>query len=849
MPTLRPFTVVPRLPEHLERLRGLAYNLWWTWNHDARELFDVLDPDLWERTHQNPVSLLARIPQERLDDFARDDAYLTALEAHYNAFERYMTREGWFRTAHPELKNELVAYFSMEFGLHECVPVYSGGLGVLAGDTLKTASDLDIPMVGVGIAYAEGYFRQVLNDDGWQMERYPANDWADLPVTPVLDAQGKRLLIEVPYPGRVVRAQAWKVQVGRVPLLLLDANIPANAPEDRKITNALYGGDNDHRVRQEILLGVGGIRLLSALGMAPTVCHMNEGHSAFLAIERIIRLMHDAKVPFEVAREASSASNAFTTHTPVPAGLDQFDVALVTRYLQPFADAAGVGVERLVELGRTDDKDPKFSMPVLAIRLSRWHNAVSALHGVVSRKMWTHLWPGVPVHEIPIGYVTNGVHTGSWTSAEISELLARYLGSRWREEADDRKMWERTEQIPDAELWQAHQRRRMRLVRYCRTHLVQSGERKGASRAEQQFAQEVLDPEALTIGFARRFATYKRATLLMRDLGRLERLLCDKDRPVQFVFAGKAHPHDDKGKDLIRRIIHVSRMPAFRGRITFIEDYDMGIARRLVSGVDVWLNTPRRPLEASGTSGMKVALNGVINASVLDGWWAEAWSPEVGWAIGRGEEYEDTEYGDTVEAQSLYQLLEDEIVPMFYERGRDKIPRRWVAMMKRTMEVAGSRFNTVRMTREYVDNIYVPSIAKWKALTADGLRGAIDVNQWKQRVRAGWPSLRVLDIAEKDSTEVPVGMPLHVQATVATGPLTPDDLSVELYHGHLEAGSDIVEGHPSQMDCTGHAGDDRYIFEGAITSKQSGSHAYAVRVVPRHPMMSNPFEMSLIYWA
>jgi starch phosphorylase len=841
--------VVPRLPQALERLRALAYNLWWTWNHDARELFDVLDPALWERTHQNPVSLLARIPQERLDDFARDDGYLTSLEAHLNAFERYMTREGWFRTAHPEFKHELVAYFSMEFGLHECVPVYSGGLGVLAGDTLKTASDLDIPMVGVGIAYAEGYFRQVLNDDGWQMERYPLNDWSDLPVTPVLDQHGNRLLIEVPYPGRVVVAQAWKVQVGRVPLLLLDSNLPVNAPEDRKITNALYGGDNDHRVRQEILLGVGGIRLLSALGMVPTVCHMNEGHSAFLAIERIVRLMKDTGASFEVAAEATASSNAFTTHTPVPAGLDQFDVALVAKYLEPFAAVIGVPVMQLLALGRASDDDPKFSMPVLAIRLSRFHNAVSELHGVVSRKMWTHLWPGVPVHEIPIGFVTNGVHTGSWTSLEISDLLARYLGSRWREEADDSKMWERTEQIPDAELWQAHQRRRMRLVRYCRNRLVQSAERKGASKAEQQFAQEALDPEALTIGFARRFATYKRATLLMRDLGRLERLLCDKDRPVQFVFAGKAHPHDEKGKDLIRQIIHVSRMPAFRGRITFIEDYDMGIARRLVSGVDVWLNTPRRPLEASGTSGMKVALNGVINASVLDGWWAEAWSPDMGFAIGRGEEYDDTDYGDTVEAQSLYQLLEDEIVPTFYERGRDKIPRRWVAMMKRTMEVAGSRFNTVRMTRQYVEQIYLPSIARWKAMSAEALQGARQVNAWKQKVQAGWSAIQILEISEKDSTEIPVDMPLHVHTTVALGSLTPDDVTVQLFHGHLEGGQDLVHGRPSSMTCAAHLGGDRYRFEGEITSKHSGSHAYAVRVLPRNAMLSNPFEMSLVHWA
>lgn len=850
MPTLRRFTVVPRLPQPLERLRTLAYNLWWTWNHDARELFEILDPDLWESLHQNPVALLAQIPQHRLDEFARDDAYLTALEARYNAFERYMAREGWFRTAHPDQRHELVAYFSMEFGLHECVPVYSGGLGVLAGDTLKTASDLDIPVVGIGIAYAEGYFRQVLNDDGWQMERYPLNDWADLPVSPVVDSDGKRVQIEVPYPGRNVVVEAWKVQVGRVQLFLLDSNLPANSEEDRKITNALYGGDNDHRVRQEILLGVGGIRLLAALGMNPTVCHMNEGHSAFLGVERIIRLMQQHNVPFEVAYEASSSGNAFTTHTPVPAGLDQFDLALVARYLEPFSQATGLSVEQLLAIGRSAvHGEPKFSMPVLAIRLSRWHNAVSELHGVVSRKMWTDLWPQVPVHEVPISHVTNGVHAGSWTSAEISDLLSRYLGPRWREDADDPKMWERTSQIPDAELWHAHERRRMRLVRYCRNRLVGSAQRRGMSKAEQQFAAEALDPEALTIGFARRFATYKRATLLMKDLERLERLLNNPERPVQFVFAGKAHPHDEKGKDLIRQIVHVSRLPAFRGKIVFVEDYDMGIARRLVSGVDVWLNTPRRPQEASGTSGMKAAFNGAINASVLDGWWAEAWSPEVGWAVGRGEEYEDTEYGDNVEAQALYQLLEGEIVPTFYDRGRDRIPRRWIAMMKKTMAVAGSMFNTVRMTRQYAENVFVPAIERWRALSSDGLSRARALTDWKLRVREQWPHVSVVDLAEVGASEVPVDTPLVVRATLSLAGLSPDDVRVELYHGRLDGGHELSEGQGSAMSCIEHLGGDRYRFSGEIRSNRSGSHAYALRVMPSHPMMTNPFETALVHWA
>jgi starch phosphorylase len=850
MRNLRRFTVVPRLPATLERLRTLAYNLWWTWNHDARELFEMLDPDLWERLHQNPVSLLARIPQQRLDEFACDDAYLTSLEANYNAFERAMARKGWFGQAYPELSDALVAYFSMEFGLHECVPVYSGGLGVLAGDTLKTASDLGIPMVGVGIAYAQGYFRQVLNDDGWQGERYPLNDWSDLPVTPVLDGAGQRLLVSVPYPGRPVNVQAWRVQVGKVPLFMLDANLAENAPEDRRITNALYGGDHDHRVRQEILLGVGGLRLLTKLGMAPTVCHMNEGHSAFLAIERIVALMKEHGVTFDEAREASAAANAFTTHTPVPAGIDLFDHRLVAHYLQPFADESGLGVSDLLALGRANPEvpDSPFSMPVLAIRLSRWHNAVSELHGVVSRKMWTELWPALPTHEVPIGHVTNGVHAGSWTSSEVSDLLARYLGPRWREEADDVQMWERTSQIPDAELWQAHQRRRMRLVRFCRNQLVAAAERRGASKAEQQLAGEALDPEALTIGFARRFATYKRAALLLRDPARLERLLGDKERPVQFVFAGKAHPHDDKGKDLIRQIVHASRQPAFRGKIAFVEDYDMGIARRLVSGVDVWLNTPRRPLEASGTSGMKASLNGVLNASVLDGWWAEAWTADIGWAVGRGEEHEDTEYGDSVEAQALYQLLESEIVPLFYDRGRDRMPRRWIGMMKRSMAATGPAFNTVRMTRAYVTQVFVPAILRCRELSGDGLKGARELTAWKRRLSARWPSIRVASVAEKDPLEVPVGRPLRVEAEVVLGDLEPDDVRVELYYGRLDGGHELGVGACATMSCAGKLGGGRFRFEGAISPSESGSHAYAVRVLPSEAATAHPFELPLVHW-
>ena len=542
-----------------------------------------------------------------------------------------MQRAGWFAKTVPEAGRPggpRIAYFSMEYGIHECLPIYSGGLGVLAGDHLKTASDLGIPLVGVGLAYAEGYFRQVLNSDGWQGESYPINDWHRMPVAPVLDATGKRLVIDVRYPSAVVKAQLWKVQVGRVPLFLLDANLVENAPADRAITGPLYGGDQEFRVRQEIMLGIGGIHALEAVGLSPTVCHMNEGHSAFLALERIGRVMRERGAPFAVAAEANSAANVFTTHTPVPAGNDAFDPDLVRRYLEPYRAPLGLSEGDLLapRPGRRARPDGAvLHKPVLAIRTADRLNAVSELHGEVSRKMWQAMWPDLPTSEVPIDSVTNGVHLPSWVAAEVGAVYTRYLGPRWTQDCDDAELRARAHEIPDAELWQVHEHRRHRLVQHVRRWLRSAGERRGAGREELEAADEALDPHALTIGFARRFATYKRAALLFSDLARVKKLLLHPDRPVQLVFAGKAHPQDRGGKELIRSIIEASRDAGLRGRVVFVEDYDMRIARALVSGADVWLNTPRRPHEASGTSGMKAAANGALNLSVLDGWFAEAW--------------------------------------------------------------------------------------------------------------------------------------------------------------------------------------------------------------------------------
>ena len=747
----RHFTVVPRLPPSLERLRDIAYNLWWSWAPVARELFTRIDRDLWEEVHGNPIDLLARVDQVRLEELSRDDAFLSHLDAAWTTFQRYMQREGWFSKSFPAAAGARIAYFSMEYGIHECLPIYSGGLGVLAGDHLKTASDLGLPLVGVGLAYAEGYFRQVLDGDGWQNERYPINDWHRMPVLPVLDGTGKRIVIGVQYPHGMVHAQLWKVQVGRVPLLLLDANLEQNAPSDRSITGPLYGGDQEFRVRQEIMLGIGGTHALEAVGFSPTVCHMNEGHSAFLTVERIGRVMREKHVPFAVAAEANSAGNIFTTHTPVPAGNDSFAPGLVRKYLEPYRTALGISDADVLALGRVDARDGSaaFSMPVLAMRTADHYNGVSELHGEVSRKMWQGLWPDLPQDEIPIDFITNGVHTPSWVASEMGALFTRYLGPEWSEHTDDPDLWERAYEIPDSELWQVHEHRRHRLVQHARRWLHATADRRGAGQEELDLADEVLDPHALTIGFARRFATYKRAALLFTDLDRVKKLLGHTTRPVQLVFAGKAHPQDKGGKELIRQIVHASREAGLVGRVVFIEDYDMRIARAMVSGVDVWLNTPRRPLEASGTSGMKAAANGALGVSVLDGWFAEAWRDhgrDIGWAIGDGEEYPDGT-GDAREAELLYDLLEREVVPLFYRReGMGDLPRPWIKKMKHAIAKLVPTYNTARMVRQYTARFYVPAIKLARKLTDDELASAKALTAWKDRVRGAWQGVSVEDI-------------------------------------------------------------------------------------------------------
>lgn len=844
------FHVLPCLPPRLQCLNELSLNLRWSWDHPTIELFRRLDSDLWEETGHNPRLMLGRIDQKRLAELESDEAFLAQMDRVWGSLTEYLGGTGWFRRAHPDTNGLTIAYFSAEFGLTECVPNYAGGLGILAGDHLKSASDLGLPLVGVGLLYQGGYFRQYLSADGWQQEKYPTNDFYTLPVTPMADAEGSPHLVEIDFPSRRVEAQIWKVQVGRVPLYLLDTNIKENAPEDRRITGALYGGDRELRVQQEIVLGIGGLRALESLGVRPTVCHMNEGHSAFLGIERARMLKEELGLTYYEARQAASAGNVFTTHTPVPAGFDQFEPWLMEKYFRGYLEQLGLSFERLMSYGRRNaaDANETFNMAYLAARHSSYANGVSRLHGEVTRKMVHAMWPGYPLEEVPISYVTNGVHTRSWISMEMSGLFDRYLGPRWAEDPADHTIWERIERIPDQELWRVHQIRRERLIHYARARLAQQMKRRGSSEAEMALTRSVLEPDALTIGFARRFATYKRATLLMHDCARLKRILTDAKHPVQILFAGKAHPHDHEGKELIRQIIHFARDPEMRNRVVFLEDYDMSVARYLVQGVDVWLNTPRRPNEASGTSGMKVLANGGLNLSVLDGWWDEGYDRENGWAIGAGEEYDNADYQDQVESEALYNLLENDVSPLFYEQDASGIPHGWIAKMKASMKTLTPAFSTNRMVAEYTERFYIPASQRHLRLTADRAARVRPLVEWRKRMRTHGTEVRIVEVTTDTTTEIFVGSKLKVRAKVLLGGLTPGDVRVQLFFGTVREDGEIVAGQSSDMAYRGTASPE-HVYEAEIDLRESGSCGFSVRVVPFHEDAIAPYELAWVKWA
>jgi starch phosphorylase len=853
MKPIRSFTVAPSLPKSLLPLKELAYNLWWCWNPEAIALWRRLDPTLWEETYHNPVKLLGNIDQSRLDEKSKDDAFLASLDRVYRAFTAYIKEEQtWFDKKHGKRESPIVAYFSAEFGLTESVRLYSGGLGMLAGDHLKSASDLGIPLVGVGMLYRVGYFKQKLNSGGYQQEVYPENDFYNMPIEPVLDKSGNQTVVDVELPGRALHCLLWKLQVGRVTLYLLDTDTPMNSAGDRWITRELYGGDTETRIMQEIVLGIGGLRALHSQNIHPRVYHMNEGHSAFLAIERIAVSMKRHNMTFREALELTRAGNVFTTHTPVPAGIDVFTKDQMEKYFSNYYQKLNISWQEFLNLGWQNGtpKGDGFSMAVCALNLCGEANGVSKLHGSVSRKMWGDLYPQVPFNEIPIGSITNGVHTRSYVSAEMSALFDRYLGPRWVDNPGDQTVWEKIDLIPMEELWRTHERRRERLVAFARMRLEKQLRERNAPASEIARAQEILNPETLTIGFARRFATYKRATLLFKDKERLIKILTNPERPIQLVIAGKAHPKDEPGKEFIKEIVKHSNDERLRRHIVFIEDYDVVVARYLVQGVDVWLNNPRRPQEASGTSGMKASANGGLNLSILDGWWDEAYNPNVGWAIGTREEHTDLDYQDEIEANAIYELLEKEVAPKFYDLAKDGLPRNWITMMKQNMKEINPVFNTNRMVAEYNDTFYVPGDKRYQAMSEDDRKRARDLAAWLEKVRTNWSQVRVDDVQVDSKKEHKVGDNYNISVRAHLGNLAVEDVLVQVFYGPMPSGDalELCEGDIITLN-SGTQNGDGFLFKGKIPLTSSGKMGLAVRIMPNHKDLVHPLLIGQIYWA
>ena len=827
------FVVRAKLPKELAALQELAYNLRWSWDDRTQELFRWIDARLWEASGHDPVKLLGLVPPERLQELASEPTFLAFLDDVYQSLRRYLEGSGWFQ-GRADSRLSSVAYFSPEFGIAEALPQYSGGLGVLAGDHLKAASALNVPLTGVGLLYRHAYFHQELDADGWQLERYPTLDPNTMPLQLVEDVK-----VELDLAGTPLWAQVWRARVGRVDLYLLDADVTGNDEAARQVTDRLYGGDNEHRLRQEILLGMGGVRALAGLDALPQLFHMNEGHAGFCTLERIRAYLGEG-LTFAEAMEAVRVTTVFTTHTPVPAGIDRFPRPLMERYFSGWADDCGVTMDDLMALGQQPDDAPDepFNMAVLGLRLSGMANGVSKLHAHVSRRMFHALWPGVPADEVPIRALTNGVHARTWVGSDVNDLLERRVLPEWPEAGPDR--WEHFLDTPDPELWRVRTLGRERLVDFVRARLRQGASARGES--DVSWCDAAFDPTALTLVWARRFAAYKRATLLLSQPDRLRQLLTSVERPVQIVFSGKAHPADDVGKQMIRSIIQACRDEDLRLRMAFVEDYDMAVARVLYQGADVWLNTPRRPNEACGTSGMKAALNGAINCSVLDGWFDELYDGENGWAIMSAERHEDLTRRDEAEVSSLFDLLEHEIVPLFYDRRSSQTPQRWISRIKASLGSLGPAVSASRMVRQYVSDIYEPLAQRATDLSANDFARAKSLAAWKEEVRQAWPAVKVDGVAT-DNAGADLGSHRMVTATVDLGPLAGGDVAVQLLHGAVDADGELLEPTTVVMrplDATHYAG--------TLTCGSAGRYGYTVRIVPAHPDLGAFAELGCVAW-
>jgi starch phosphorylase len=849
MQPVRTFNVSPRLPEVLEPLNDLARNLWWTWEPDARKLFRDLNPTLWDQTNHNPIRMLQLSKQGRLEEIASDEDYLRSMRQVHGQFRAYMSRSDTYGKQRAGVP--CIAYFSAEFGFHESVPNYSGGLGILSGDHCKSASDLDLNFYAVTLLYRHGYFKQQIGKDGWQEAVSLNQNFHHLPVR---DARigDQSLHVTVDILGRIVTAKVWELQIGRIKLFLLDTDIQQNSLEDRLITEQLYGGDFEMRIRQEIVLGIGGVRTLDALGIKSDVYHMNEGHSAFLSLERIRQYVQEKGMSYYPALQMVAASNVFTTHTPVPAGNDAFSRDLIGRYLGKYAHDFGLSFDELFALGQPMVNAPQlFSMTILALRTSRHANGVSKLHGEVSKGLWQDVWAGVPLPEVPITSITNGIHTKTWTAPEFHRVYEKYLGADWADHLTDVEYWRRVIDIPDEILWETHQLLKHRLIEFVRERLRVQRVRIGESPEQLRKINSVLNPEVLTVGFARRFATYKRGTLLFSNKERLLRLVQNAERPVQFIFAGKSHPKDEGGKRIIQEVYNASREAGFEHAVVFVEDYDTYIGRRLYQGVDVWLNNPLRPLEASGTSGMKLPPNGGLNFSVLDGWWCEGYNGKNGWPIGPEITAGSVEFQNEVDIDSLFNILENRIVPLYYAKPDGRLPLAWLQLMRESMRSVTPVFNTHRMVKEYNERLYEPAAKAIQALSANNYRAAVELADWKQNTRADWGKIRIEEVnaSPSDVGDLFVGEALQIEAKVFLGPVDPSHVRVQAYIGKSDDGSLSEPFTTDLQEIEKGATPGQFKFKGVVKATESGSYGFNVRVIPTHPYLNQEHELRLITWA
>ncbi|NMA67023.1 MAG: glycosyltransferase family 1 protein [Clostridiaceae bacterium] len=839
------------IPERISGLETISKNLWWSWNNEVIDLFRKIDLSLWEKLNHNPVRFLQEVSIKKLEDKLSDAEFLKHYDYIIEEFNNYMnTNETWFNKNYPDYVNEKIIYFSAEYGIHEALPVYSGGLGVLSGDHCKSASDLGLPFVAIGLFYKQGYFEQYINKEGWQETHFNNLKYSQLPVTPVLNSEGYPLTIYVEIMERNVYARIWRIDIGRTKLYLLDTDVPENSEHDRKITNRLYGGDRETRIQQEILLGIGGIRALDALGIKGTVYHMNEGHSAFMALEFVRKLITEKGLSFKEAKEVVFSSSIFTTHTPVPAGNDIFPLDMIDRYFGNYWGQLGLERHEFINLGLRPEDPYNFNMAVLALNMSGRKNGVSKLHGKVSRNLFKSVWPDLPEDEVPITHITNGIHTMTWLAPSFKYLFDKYLPSDWQTRMYEPSVWEDIDKIPDEEIWKTHMVLKGKMVHYISDKLRKQYLNNGLPLTKIGELDSQINTQALTIGFARRFATYKRADLIFRDLSRIEKILNNKGMPVQIIFAGKAHPADRPAHEMIKGIHDIARREGFRGKIFLVENYNIATARHLIQGVDIWLNNPRRPLEASGTSGQKASINGVLNFSILDGWWQEGYNGSNGWAIGKDAEYSNEHQQDDADSKSLYEILEREIIPLFYERDENGIPTKWVKYMKASIKSLAPVYGTHRMVKDYTEKLYLPAAIRTVKIIDSQYELVKKLVSWKEHVIKNWDQVFISanqDIHGLTSHSILSGQRLILSATVHLGAFQPEDVIVEAYYGSIN-NDRIVNAKTKEMKQIRQVDNSEYYYECEIVLQDGGEYGYTFRTIPRHPNLMNKFDMSLIKW-